>query len=460
MKESNVKKDLGFLGLDFQEKLVNQLIVDKKFTNDIIDILDPNYFTDENLRIIVGKVKDCYKNYEIIPDYEGLKIRINAEVINDISKNMVLETIDKLKDLPLKDVDYIKDLTDKFAKQQNLIKTLGEIRKIIEIGDIQRYSECEDLIKKALNVGHRENGFDKILDDLPLTLAEKREEMMLTGINGLDEILKFKKNCLTCIIAPTGVGKTSMAVRMANGLANNGRYVLQMFFEDTLESIKLKIISLQNNISVDKVQENKEKIIENKELLEKINDFLALKKFPSGIKSFNQIKQYLKKIIADGFPLEALILDYFECLQMVQNQNLKQYEGEALVMRNLEALAEELNILIITFSQGGRSSVKSSIIQADEIGGAFAKSQIAHKLLSISKSEEQKSNGTATIAILKNRGGNVGIFEDITFNNETLEIDLTKNGVLNPINNFQFTKNKEQEAEDYVNSILKLGQGK
>jgi replicative DNA helicase len=79
------------------------------------------------------------------------------------------------------------------------------------------------------------------------------------------------------------------------------------------------------------------------------------------------LKQYLKKIIADGFPLEALILDYFECLQMVQNQNLKQYEGEALVMRNLEALAEELNILIITFSQGGRSSVKSSIIQADEI---------------------------------------------------------------------------------------------
>jgi hypothetical protein len=70
------------------------------------------------------------------------------------------------------------------------------------------------------------------------------------------------------------------------------------------------------------------------------------------------------------------------------------------------------------------------------MGGNLKKAQIAHFIMSIGKTLEQKDQKIATISILKNRMGDDGmIFKDCLFDNSTIKIDtddmLTEKGFEN-----------------------------
>ena len=61
MMKSVQTNKIGFLGEDFQYKLVHEFIEDKEFFKDLCDIVDQNLFTDPNLKNIVGDMRDYYK---------------------------------------------------------------------------------------------------------------------------------------------------------------------------------------------------------------------------------------------------------------------------------------------------------------------------------------------------------------------------------------------------------------
>ena len=82
------KNKLGYLGLDFQYRLLQQILIDRKFGETIIDILDPNYFEDSFLRIVGGKIKDNYEEYEVIPDINSLESILMESVNDDIDKQL------------------------------------------------------------------------------------------------------------------------------------------------------------------------------------------------------------------------------------------------------------------------------------------------------------------------------------------------------------------------------------
>ena len=52
------KDSLGYLGLEFQIRLLALMVRDTKFANSIIEIMNPNYFEDDYLRKISGSLKD------------------------------------------------------------------------------------------------------------------------------------------------------------------------------------------------------------------------------------------------------------------------------------------------------------------------------------------------------------------------------------------------------------------
>ena len=48
------RKDLGYLGEDFQYKLVHTFMEDKEFFKELNNIVDQNMFTDSTLKMYVG----------------------------------------------------------------------------------------------------------------------------------------------------------------------------------------------------------------------------------------------------------------------------------------------------------------------------------------------------------------------------------------------------------------------
>ena len=53
----NEKNNFGYLGVDYQYNLINQIIVDAKFGESVIDAIDHNYFETADLKTIVIEIK-------------------------------------------------------------------------------------------------------------------------------------------------------------------------------------------------------------------------------------------------------------------------------------------------------------------------------------------------------------------------------------------------------------------
>jgi replicative DNA helicase len=226
------KNNLEYLGYDYQLRLILQILTDRKFANTIIDIVSPNYFVDQWLRIIVASIKEAKNKYDIIPDIGSLESRLLEEITDVIQRKHALAILSEIKNANLNDTLWVQDTAMKFCKQQELKKTLLEINKIVEKGNLDEYEKCEGLLRKALEHGDlKDDGFD-VLDDIGQVLMDDFRKPIRTGIDGLDDIMDggLSKGELGVILAPFGVGKTTMITKLANTAMNDCNKVLQIFF--------------------------------------------------------------------------------------------------------------------------------------------------------------------------------------------------------------------------------------
>jgi hypothetical protein len=77
------------------------------------------------------------------------------------------------------------------------------------------------------------------------------------------------------------------------------------------------------------------------------------------------------------------------------------------------------------------SSISSQVVTTDQMGGSIKKAQIAHVIISIGKTLEQKDHNLATLTLLKSRIGRDGVvFQNCKFNNEFLIIDTESQNTL------------------------------
>lgn len=188
--------------------------------------------------------------------------------------------------------------------------------------------------------------------------------------------------------------------------------------------IQRKHLACWTGINQSDLGEYKELINEKMKEVQSTKNKLKLKKFPSSDTTMTTIKQYIRKQIASGFKPDIVLIDYIDCVQpsrKVDDVNI----GEGQVMREFESMLAEFEMAGWTAVQGNRSAISSTIVESDQMGGSIKKGQIGHFIVSIAKSLEQKENGTANMAILKSRFGKDGlVFEDIVFNNGTIQIEM------------------------------------
>jgi len=243
-----------------------------------------------------------------------------------------------------------------------------------------------------------------------------------------------------------------MFTKLANSAFNQGQKVLQIFFEDTPKVIQRKHLACWTGINLSELSQYKEEV---QEFINNLGDDsnLKLKKMDSTNTTMSTIKTYVRKLISSGFKPDLILIDYIDCIkpsQKVDDVNV----GEGMVMRELESMLYEFDIAAWTAVQGGRGALNSTIVESDQMGGSIKKGQIAHFILSIAKSLEQKEAGTANIAILKSRFGKDGmVFEDVIFNNGTIQIEIEGKSS-NSVTITQARDNKKSKAQSKINDIL------
>jgi replicative DNA helicase len=443
----NESSNLGYLGYSFQVKLVKQLIEDQKFSESIITIIDPNYFDNEYMRLVVASVKNYYEKYETIPSYDTIFNLIKTEVRREIARESANELIKEVKDSDNKDCLHTQDVAIKFCKQQELKKATLKIQKILDTGDFDRYDECEEIVKQAITVGtEKDDGID-VFHNIKNVLSADFRSPIPTGLIGIDNLMGggLSKGELGVILAAFGVGKTTLITRMANTAYKMGKNVVQIFFEDNAEVIQRKHYTCFTEIPLNELEERSDEVEQKLTNFQDLTGNLILKRMPSDGTTIPHIRQYLKKLISNGVKPDVIFLDYIDCVQPTK-QFKDEFSGEGNVMRQFETMLSELGVAGWTAVQGNRSAIGAELVEANMMGGSIKKGQIGHFILSAAKTLEQKEEGRATLAILKSRFGKDGVvFEDILFDNGTLVIDTNDSRDVTLLEHDKMSKQKDSK---------------
>ena len=445
-------KNFDYLGSSFQIQLLNQIIIDKEFGRSIIDVIEQQYFENKYFKIILQMIKEYYSKYEHVPTFDTLEQITKSELQQELASKIVLDTITKIKDSPIEGSGFIQEKALKFCKQQELQKAITKAQKVIDGGEFESYDKLEELVREALQVGEREDGMADVFSNLDDVLNEDYRHPIPMGIPGIDRLLKggLAKGELGVILAPTGVGKSTFLTKIANHSFNLGYNVLQIFFEDNPKIIQRKHITLWTKVHPDELSNKKDEVMDKvREVQSKMENRLILKKLPSDTLTMLQIKNQLRKMIADGVKLDMVVLDYIDCI--VPDKNLgDEWKSEGSVMRGFEAMCHELNLVGWTATQGNRSSISSEVVTTDQMGGSIKKAQVGHVIISVAKTLQQKEMKLATIAITKSRIGDDGIvFENCKFDNGMLEIDTESS-----VTFLGLEEQKEEQQRQRVKDLL------
>lgn len=446
------EKNFGFLGFSFQQSLIRAVIEDKKFGETIIDFLDSKYFDNNSFRYIVENIKELYVTYNKLPDYHTLSQKIMTESGTKDTNRVHLDTLQNIKDDD-KDTSFVRDTALNFCKQQNLKKELKNVHSIIESGEFESYNKIEEIIKKALQVGINNDEAVDVFHNIDEALEDNFRLPIPTGIAGIDGLLKggLGRGELGVVLAPTGTGKTTLLTKFANTAYNQGFNVVQIFFEDNPGNIKRKHYTIWSGITPDDQPANADEVKRLvKEAEERSSGSLKLMKFPSDSVTVSQIKNIVRKMKSDGFKMDLLLIDYVDCISTDKSTNGEEWKGEGSVMRSLEAMTSEFDIAIWTATQGNRDSISSEVVTGDQMGGSIKKAQIAHVIMSIGKTLEQKEQNLATLSLLKSRIGKDGVvFSNCKFNNEYLVIDTESQNTLLGMEQQKTQNNANRAAEAF-----------
>ena len=418
-------ENFGYLGYNFQLKILNLIITDKLFAQSIIDSIQSKYFDNQYFKLIMQMMKEYYEKYQSIPSFEGIEQLTQLEISSEMAKKCVIDMLRDVKEASFEDHLFIKEKTIKFCKQQELKKAIRKVETILEKGDFESYDLCEEYIREAISIGEGDEGTVEVFQNLEDVLKEDYRHPIPTGIDGIDNLLNggLAKGELGVILAPTGVGKTTILTRFANTAFNMGYNVLQIFFEDNPKIIQRKHFTCWTGIEPQKLSDNKEIVLSKADEMKTNGGKLILKKLASDEFTIAQIKNQIRKIMSEGVNLDIVVLDYIDCVIPDRSFN-DEWKGEGSVMRKFEGMCHELNLVGWTAAQGNRSSISSEVVTTDQMGGSIKKAQVGHVIISVAKTLQQKELGLATIAITKSRLGQDGIiFENCTFNNATLEIN-------------------------------------
>ena len=452
----NKKVTLGYLGYKFQTELINQILhpANKKFADRIIDIIHAKYFDNEYFRLIIATVNDYNERFEKVPAWDTLETLMKVEIKDQITRDYVFEITKEIRNLEVEDWEFVQERALNFCRQQELKKANDKISKIIDDGEFDKYEECAEIMKDALTVGAEKDDGISIADDFERVLEENFRNTVPTGISGIDDLTDggLSRGELGVVLAPYGVGKTTILTKIANTAYNAGYNVLQIVFEDLPDVIRRKHASCWSGIELNQLSDHKEEIlgVVKDKTSGREND-LIIKKFSSEGVTVNHLKSYIRHLISIGFTPDLIVLDYIDCVESARKYN-DEWSGEGNVMRGFESMLAEYNMVGWTAVQGNRSSISADVVTGDQMGGSIKKAQIGHFIMSIARTLPQKEAGRATIAVLKSRFGKDGVlFENCVFDNGRVIIDTTTSDTF-----LGYEKKVEERKEESSRERLRM----
>ena len=446
--------DLTFskFGKPFQESLVQLIVEQRVFADQIEEVLDIEFLEFKYLRALVRKIFEYKQKYKTHPSYPNLVtiFKTEFEDENEILKNQIKDYIIRINKSEIDGDEYIKDTALDFCRKQKLKEAM-----VKSIGLLQQssFDEISSVINNALRLGSdNEQGYEWIADFEERFKVRARNPIS-TGWAEMDKISKqgLGKGELGVVIAPTGAGKSMVLTHLGAQALQAGHNVVHYTLELLDTVVAGRYDSCITGIELNDLLNKKDEIYEQ---IKDIDGKLVVKEYPTKTASVKTLRNHLEKIRKRGGEIDMIIVDYADLLKPTSNYREKRTELES-IYEELRSLAYEFSCPVWTASQTNRSGLDAEVITMNSISEAFSKCFVADFIFSVSRTIMDKAKNGGRVFIAKNRNGPDGIVFPILMDTSNVKIDVLARSKLEQTSGQDLNKNKNLLREKYIKYMTK-----
>lgn len=396
------------LGRSYQEKVLQALFEDPQYAEMMTDVFEGEYFTYTHLQRLAEVFFDYRGQYKEFPSIDVASMRLQQEHGDDHAMmTMATDFINRMRTTALNgDKGWIQESSLEFCKRQKLIQAVG---KCLEQIEGKKYDAIAGTIREALDKGSpRDHGHD-YADEVDSRAEKSVREPLSTGWPVLDKYLNggWERKTIATFIAPTGAGKSMFLVNSACALVEQGLNVLYVTLEMADYKIGLRADSWYSGMAIDDVSKDRAKV--KAAITERAKGRLIIKEWPVKRATVDTIRSHVQRLIqTKNFKPDAILVDYPDLLRSTKSYGEKRHELEGNY-EELRGLAQELNCVMIVADQTNRGGLDLELVTIANIAEAYSKATVCDLIMTVSRTQEDKMNGTGKLYIAKSRLGVDGI---------------------------------------------------
>ena len=399
-------------GYDIQKVYLEMMLTDAESFVRCQAVFDPQAF-DRRLVEPAKFLNNYVSEHNALPTFDMLNAATKAD----------LKDPGKLQE---NHYDWLLQEFETFSRHKALEAAILKSADLLEKGD---YGSCEDLVKKAVQIGlQKDLGTDYFKDPRArLESIKSTNGQVSTGWANMDKRLfgGFNRGELNIFAGGSGAGKSLFLANIGVNMAEKGMNVLYLTLELSEALVSMRIDSMLTGISTKDVFKQIDDVEMKVRIIGKKSGAFQVKYMPSG-KTANDVRSYIKEYeIKTGKHVDVLLIDYLDLLMpastKVSAENL--YIKDKYVSEELRNLAMELNTVFVTAAQLNRGAVEEIEFDHSHISGGLSKIQTADNVFGIFTSRAMRDRGRYQVQLMKTRNSSgVGQKIDLEFNIETLRI--------------------------------------
>lgn len=391
----------------YDEELEKAMLFYLIFENEEYLLDENDFVNDRNQKIIkaINELKAEKKDISML----SVKSKIKA------NSKQVLEYISSLGDyVRTSSSEDIYNQLIELSKKRKIFKILQE--KTMDIEDAESIDALAQDIIKQINSIEQINEKEKTFLEQVVNTATKMEEdskngtdySLYTGITDLDnKTCGLHRQELTIIGARPGIGKTTLALQIAEHIAEKG-------IETAIISLEMSDMQIIQKMIAKKTKVNSYKMrmgtLEDKDL-EKIGVASAeISQLPihliTNARTLQQIENITRKL-KNKSNLGLLVIDYIQLIRNKGKFNNREQEV-ADITRTLKLLSLELDIPIIGLCQLSRNATRQEPTLADLRESGAIEQDADNVLFLYQEKEDEGSIVDVTLKIAKQRAGELG----------------------------------------------------
>ena len=399
-------------GYDIQKVYLEMMMSDAESFVRCQAVFDPTAF-DRRLHDGAKFINDYVTEHNALPTFD----MVNAATHADLKDPGTLQE---------NHYDWLLSEFETFSKHKALEAAILKSADLLEKGE---YGACEDLVKKAVQIGlQKDLGTDYWADPRKrLEAIKSTNGQVSTGWAAMDKKLfgGFNRGELNIFAGGSGAGKSLFLANIGVNMAEKGMNVMYLTLELAESLVSMRIDSMVTGISTRDVFKNIDDVEMKVKMIGKKSGAMQVKYMPSG-KTANDVRSYIKEYeIKTGKKVDVLLIDYLDLLMpastKVSAENL--FIKDKYVSEELRNLAMELNTVFVTAAQLNRGAVEEIEFDHSHISGGLSKIQTADNVFGIFTSRAMRERGRYQLQLMKTRNSSgVGQKIDLGFDVDTLRI--------------------------------------